>query len=144
MFIFSNRLIYRGKHETQVIDIDDYYFGSSWGLRRYRWQSKTIRTYARVHCTEYSRGQNHPRSSKEFAWRADGAELYRGGGNDIYTYTFSRASAQGVNYIPVINLFARGFDVNTKKLVILFDKNKVVIKSTMSETQSETKAGVGQ
>lgn len=69
---------------------------------------------------------------------------YTDAGNEIYTYSFSRATAQGVNYIPIINLFARGFDVNTKKLVILFDKNQVVTKSTMSESQSETRGGIGQ
>lgn len=72
------------------------------------------------------------------------ALTYTDGGNEIYTYTFARATAQGVNYIPVINLFARGFDVNTKKLVILFDANKVVGKSNMSESQSETKGGIAQ
>lgn len=66
------------------------------------------------------------------------------GGNDVYNYAFSRASAQGVNYIPIVNLFARGFDVNTKTLAILFDKDKIVVKYTMSETQSQTKGGVGQ
>ena len=49
------------------------------------------------------------------------------GGNDVYNYAFSRASSQGVNYIPIVNLFARGYDVNT-----------------LSETQSETKGGVGK
>lgn len=66
------------------------------------------------------------------------------GGNDVYNYAFSRASAQGVNYIPIVNLFARGYDVNTKKLVILFNKDKIVSKYTLSETQSATKGGVGQ
>ena len=66
------------------------------------------------------------------------------GGNDVYNYAFSRASAQGVNYIPIVNLFARGYDVNTKTLVILFNKDKIVSKYTLSETQSATKGGVGQ
>lgn len=65
-------------------------------------------------------------------------------GNEIYTYAFARVSGQGINYVPFVNMFARGFDTTSKKLVILFDENKIVSKANFSEEQSETKAGLGR
>jgi len=69
---------------------------------------------------------------------------YTDSGNEIWTFQHVRASPQAINYIPVANLFARGFDTTTKRLVVFFDKNGIVQKYTMSETQGETAAGVGK
>ena len=65
-------------------------------------------------------------------------------GNEIDTYSYSHASPKARNFIPFVGLFAGGADVNSKTLVIMFDKNDAVSKYTMNEVASETKAGIGQ
>lgn len=64
-------------------------------------------------------------------------------GSENWTYVFSNATAKGVSYVPIVNLFARGADVNTKKVIILFDKKGVVQKAVFSENQSEHMSGIG-
>ncbi|PWB60130.1 MAG: hypothetical protein C3F18_00085 [Nitrosomonadales bacterium] len=65
-------------------------------------------------------------------------------GNEIWTYKYSRATPQLQSFIPIVNLFSRGADVNTKELVVLFDKNNVVSKYTMRETNDVVKSGIAQ
>jgi outer membrane protein assembly factor BamE (lipoprotein component of BamABCDE complex) len=65
-------------------------------------------------------------------------------GNEIWTYKHARATPKATNFIPVVNWFVRGADVTTRELVVLFDKNNVVTKYTMRETQSEVKSGLAQ
>ncbi len=65
----------------------------------------------------------------------------RTGENWIYVY--SHASAKAINYVPVVNLFTGGSDVTTKTLVVSFDKNGVVLKSTLRETSEEVRRGIG-
>lgn len=72
------------------------------------------------------------------------AVSFTDGGNEIWTYTYSRATAQAVNYVPIVNLFARGFDTKTKRLIVMFNKDNVVTKSTMSESTGETQGGIGK
>lgn len=62
-------------------------------------------------------------------------------GSENWVYTFARATPKGVNYVPIVNLFARGVDVSTKKMVILFDKNGVAQKVVFSENNSEVGSG---
>lgn len=62
-------------------------------------------------------------------------------GSENWTYTFARASAKGVNYVPIVNLFARGVDVSTKRMVILFDKNNIAQKVVFTENNSEVASG---
>ena len=64
-------------------------------------------------------------------------------GKEIWTYKHMRASPKAVNFIPVVNLFARGEDVKTKEVVILFEGN-VVTKYTMRETDDQVKQGLAQ
>lgn len=54
-----------------------------------------------------------------------------------------RASPKAVNFIPIVNWFARGADVKTKEVVILFEGN-VVTKYTMLETDDQVKQGLAQ
>jgi len=65
-------------------------------------------------------------------------------GNEIWVYRYAHATSHAQNFIPVVNLFSRGEDVNVKELVILFNKDGVVTKYKMRETQSEVKAGIAQ
>ena len=54
-----------------------------------------------------------------------------------------RASPKAVNFILIVNWFARGADVKTKEVVILFEGN-VVTKYTMCETDDQVKQGLAQ
>lgn len=65
-------------------------------------------------------------------------------GNEIWTYKYARATSQAQNFIPIVNLFSQGADVKIKELVIMFDKNGVVSKYTLRETQDVLKAGIAQ
>ncbi|MBI3756411.1 MAG: outer membrane protein assembly factor BamE [Deltaproteobacteria bacterium] len=66
------------------------------------------------------------------------------GGNEIWTYKYSRATPQAQNFIPVVNLINRSFDVKTKELVVMFDKNNIVSKYTMREINDVVKSGLTQ
>jgi hypothetical protein len=66
------------------------------------------------------------------------------GGNEIDTYSYSHASPKATNFIPFVSLFASGANVNSKTLVVMYDKNDMVSKFTMNEATSETKTGIGQ
>lgn len=65
-------------------------------------------------------------------------------GNEIWTYKYSHATSHAQNFIPIVNLFARGADVDTKELVILFNSDSVVTKYTMRESQNVVKAGIAE
>lgn len=62
-------------------------------------------------------------------------------GSENWTYTFARATPKAINFVPIIGLFARGADVSTKKVVILFDASGIAQKVVYSENESEV--GVG-
>lgn len=51
-------------------------------------------------------------------------------------------SADGVNYIPIVNLFGSSMSGTRKELIILFDENDVVRRANMSESDVETKTGL--
>ena len=63
-------------------------------------------------------------------------------GNEIWTYRYSRATPQAINFIPVVSLFTRGADVTTKELVVMFDKNNLVSKYTLREVTDVVKSGL--
>ena len=65
-------------------------------------------------------------------------------GNEIWTYRYSRATPHAQNFIPVVSLFSRGADVKTKEVVILFNKDGIVSKYTMRETENSVKSGLAQ
>ena len=64
------------------------------------------------------------------------------GGNDIWHYDFSHMSADAISYVPIVNLFARSASGTKKELVILFDKDKVVQKYTLTESAVQVKSGL--
>ena len=64
------------------------------------------------------------------------------GGNEIWKYYHVISTAKGVNFIPIVNLFAAGVDQEKKELVILFDDQGVVKNFTFAETQGELRQGV--
>lgn len=63
-------------------------------------------------------------------------------GNEIWTYRHARATPQARNFIPFARLISSAADVKTKELVIMFNKNDVVSKYTMRETEEVVKSGL--
>ena len=64
-------------------------------------------------------------------------------GNEIWTYEHVIATDKAINYVPVVNWFARGQDLDKKEVVVLFDKVGIVQNYTISVSQSEVRRGIG-
>jgi len=64
-------------------------------------------------------------------------------GNEVWTYRFTRSKAKFQTYIPIVNLFSSAASVKTKEIVILFDKDNIVSKYSMRETDDTVKYGIG-
>ena len=65
-------------------------------------------------------------------------------GNEKWVYTHVRKEAKFTNYIPIVDLFARGTNDTTKTLVILFDDRGIVKNYIASDAKGETKGGLFQ
>ena len=63
-------------------------------------------------------------------------------GLEIWTYEFSKVSADAVSYIPIVNLFGATASGTKKELVVLIDKAGVVQRFSMSESDVKQKTGV--
>ena len=48
----------------------------------------------------------------------------------------------GRNFIPYANMFSSGANIESKELVIFFDKNGVVQNYSMEQSKSEVKQGI--
>jgi len=64
------------------------------------------------------------------------------GGLEIWTYEFSKVSADAVSYIPIVNLFGATASGTKKELVVMFNKDSVVQRYSMSESDVKQKTGV--
>jgi outer membrane protein assembly factor BamE (lipoprotein component of BamABCDE complex) len=64
------------------------------------------------------------------------------GGLEIWTYEFSKVSADAVSYIPIVNLFGATASGTKKELVVLIDKAGIVQRFSMSESDVKQKTGV--
>ena len=64
------------------------------------------------------------------------------GGLEIWTYEFSKVSADAVSYIPIVNLFGATSSGTKKELVVLIDKTGIVQRFSMSESDVKHKTGV--
>lgn len=62
-------------------------------------------------------------------------------GKEIWKYLLVDASADGVNYIPIVNMFGSSVSGTRKELVILFDGD-IVKKFSMSESAHSVRTGV--
>jgi hypothetical protein len=62
--------------------------------------------------------------------------------NEVWTYRWARATAQGQNFIPIVGAFARGYDVRKKELVIVFNERNVVARHTMTDNNDTIKTGL--
>ena len=64
------------------------------------------------------------------------------GGNEIWNYTYAKATAKAVNFVPIVGIFAGGSDVDKKTLVVLFTDGGIVKNYTISSSQEEVKRGL--
>jgi len=64
------------------------------------------------------------------------------GGLEIWTFEFSKVSADAVSFIPIVNLFGATASGTKKELVVMFDKSGVVQRFSMSESEVKQKTGV--
>ena len=64
------------------------------------------------------------------------------GGQEIATYEFVSVSADGISYIPIVNLFGSSASGKKKELVVLFDKSNIVQRYSMSESDVKQKTGL--
>jgi len=61
------------------------------------------------------------------------------GGLEIWTFEFSKVSADAVSFIPIVNLFGATASGTKKELVVMFDKSGVVQRFSMSESEVKQK-----
>jgi len=64
------------------------------------------------------------------------------GGMEIWKYRFDNLDADAVNYIPIVNWFTTSYSGDRKELVILFNDNGTVKRSSMAESDVTSKAGL--
>ncbi|QMI49735.1 outer membrane protein assembly factor BamE [Burkholderia sp. MBR-1] len=69
---------------------------------------------------------------------------YTDGGREVWTYVYAHATPTAVSYVPIVNLFSHGADVDKKQLVIMFDKDGILQKFTFSRSQTERRGGIAQ
>jgi hypothetical protein len=62
--------------------------------------------------------------------------------NEMWTYRWARATAQGQNFIPVVGPLVRGYDTRKKELVIVFNEQSIVARHTMLDTINTVKTGL--
>lgn len=55
------------------------------------------------------------------------------GGNEIWTYSYKSATSHATNYIPVVNWFNTGYDIQAKEMIILFNQDNIVQRLTVRE-----------
>ena len=64
------------------------------------------------------------------------------GGLEIYTYRLDDLQSDGVNFVPVLNLFQTSYSGTRKELVVLFNDDGTVKRYSMSESDVQQKAGI--
>lgn len=64
------------------------------------------------------------------------------GGLEVWTYEFSKVTADAVSYIPIVNLFGASASGTKKELVAMFDANGVLKRYAMSESDVKQKTGL--
>ena len=64
------------------------------------------------------------------------------GGLEVWTYEFSKVSADTVSFIPIVNLFGATASGTKKELVAMFETNGVLKRYAMSESDVKQKTGV--
>jgi outer membrane protein assembly factor BamE (lipoprotein component of BamABCDE complex) len=63
-------------------------------------------------------------------------------GNELWRYKYAHSTSKPINFVPVVNLFTSGADVDKKELVVFFDDKGVVKNYSMQSSKEETKTGI--
>jgi outer membrane protein assembly factor BamE (lipoprotein component of BamABCDE complex) len=64
------------------------------------------------------------------------------GGLEVWTYEFSKVSADAVSYIPIVNMFGASASGTKKELVAMFDASGILKRFAMSESDVKQRTGV--
>ena len=64
------------------------------------------------------------------------------GGLEIWTFEFKNVSADAVTYIPIVNMFGATASGTKKELVVLFGRDGIVQRYSMSESAVKDKTGL--
>lgn len=64
------------------------------------------------------------------------------GGLEIWTYEFTKISADAVSYIPIVSMFGGSSSGTKKELVVMFDDKGLIKRYAMSESDVKTKTGM--
>lgn len=67
---------------------------------------------------------------------------YTDGGLEIWRYEFANVKADAINYVPIVNFFGSSSSGTKKELVILFNEDMTVKRSSMAESDVQTKTGL--
>jgi len=62
--------------------------------------------------------------------------------NEMWTYAWARAQAQGQNFIPIVGACTRAYDVRAKELVVVFNEKNVVVRHAMTDNTNVVKRGL--
>lgn len=82
------------------------------------------------------------RSEVEAKYGAADSVSFTDSGLEIWTYRYQEATSHASNYIPIVNIFSSGHDVLTKEMVILFNKNNIVERLSVRQSNSTERAGI--
>ena len=63
-------------------------------------------------------------------------------GLEVWTYDFTKMSADAISYVPVVNWFGGSASGTKKSLVVLFDKQNVVQRYSLKEAEVSQKTGL--
>jgi len=63
-------------------------------------------------------------------------------GKEIWRYKYSHSTSKPQNFIPLVNLFTSGADVDKKELVVFFDDEGIVKNYAMQSSKEEVKTGI--
>ena len=64
-------------------------------------------------------------------------------GREKWTYTHTKGNVKAENFIPVVSMFRSGVDTQTKKLVIIFDRETGIVYDYLtSSAKEEIKHGI--
>ncbi len=63
-------------------------------------------------------------------------------GKSILMYQYVKVKNKATNFVPVVNIFAGGMDMNQQILQILLDKNDIVEKYILNDSNSEINSGL--
>ncbi len=62
--------------------------------------------------------------------------------NEMWTYAWAHAQAQGQNFIPIVGAFVRAYDVRSKELVVVFNEKNIVVRHAVTDNTNVVKRGL--